>query len=84
MNYLYYATNYALYLTGTAFTFGYKRINGVVCPLDLSVAGLATAQLTVSTGYLPAKWGKTIPGYGAYSNNDGRLMYLKFNAAGIV
>jgi hypothetical protein len=67
MSYLYYYTNYVLYLTGSAFAYSYKRMNGIVCPLDISVAGLTTAALTLSTGYLPAKWGKTIPGYGAYS-----------------
>lgn len=83
MSYLYYYTNYAAYLTGTTFAYSYKRMNGVVCPLDLSVAGLGTAALTVSTGYLPAKWGKTLPGYGAYSQNNGQLMYINTNYATI-
>jgi hypothetical protein len=42
-------------------------MNGVVCPLDNSVASLATAALSISNGYLPSKWGRSIPGYGAYS-----------------
>lgn len=67
MNYLYSYTNYASYLNGVTFAYSYKKMNGVVCPLDLSVAGLGTAALTLSTGYLPSKWGKTLPGYGAYS-----------------
>lgn len=83
MNYLFYYTNYDLYLTGTTFAFKYKRMSGVVCTLDLSVTGLATAQLTISTGYLPSKWGKDIPGYGAYSNAGGHLLHLAKNAAPI-
>ncbi len=83
MNYLYYYTNYALYLSGTTFAYSYKKMNGIVCPLDLSVAGLSTAALTLSTGYLPAKWGKTIPGYGAYSQNNGQLLYINTNFASI-
>jgi len=83
MNYLYYKTNYALYLTGSTFSYSYKKMNGIVCPLDLSVTGLSTAQLTVSSGYLPAKWGKTIPGFGAYSQNNGQLLYVKTNWAAI-
>ncbi len=71
MKYLFYFTNYELYLTGTSFAYKYKKMSGVVCTLDLSVTGLATAQLTLSNGYLPAKWGKTIPGHGAYSNANG-------------
>lgn len=83
MNYLFYYTNYAAYLTGTAFAYSYKRMNGVVCPLDNSVAGLTTATLTVSNGYLPSKWGKKIPGFGAFSQNTGQLMYVKTNYANI-
>lgn len=79
MNYLYYFTNYALYLTGTAFSYSYKRMSGIVCPFDLVHTNLATAQLTISNAYLPAKWGKTIPGYGAYSNTNGQLLYLRGN-----
>jgi hypothetical protein len=83
MNYLFYYTNYAAYLTGTTFAFNYKRMNGVICPLDLSVAGLTTAALTLSNGYLPSKWGKTIPGFGGYSQNNGQLLYLNTNFAAI-
>ena len=83
MNYLFYYTNYAAYLGGTTFTYSYKMMNGVVCPLDLSVAGLSTAVLTMSSGYLPSKWGKTLPGYGAYSQNNGQLLYINTNYASI-
>ena len=79
MNYLYYYTNYNLFLTGTTFAFSYKRMSGVVCPTDITTAGLTTASLTVSNGYLPAKWGKTIPGNGAYSQNTGQLLYINTN-----
>lgn len=79
MNYLYYYTNYAAYLTGASFLYSYKRMSGLVCPLDSSVAGLTTAQLTVSNGYLPSKWGKKIPGFGAYSQNTGQLLYYRTN-----
>lgn len=83
MNYLFYFTNYDQYLTGISFSYKYKRMSGVVCTLDNSVTGLDAAQLTISTGYLPSKWGKDIPGFGAYSNSDGKLMYLKKNDAPI-
>jgi hypothetical protein len=83
MNYLFYYTNYDLYLTGITFAFKYKRMSGVVCTIDNTVTGLSTAQLTISTGYLPSKWGKDIPGYGAYSNSGGHIMYLAKNAAPI-
>jgi len=78
MSYLYYFTNYNLY-PGTAFVYSYKRMYGVVCVADLSVTGLATAALAVSTGYLPAKWGRTIPGFGAYSQNNGQLLSIRTN-----
>ncbi len=74
MKYLYYYTNYNLYLTGTVFSYSYKTMNGIVCPADISVAGLSSASLTISSGYLPSKWGKKIPGYGAYSQNNGQLI----------
>lgn len=83
MSYLYYYTNYAAYLTGLTFAYSYKRMNGVVCLLDLSVASLGSAVLTISTGYLPSKWGKTLPGYGAYSQNNGQLLYINSNYAAI-
>ncbi len=83
MSYLYYYTNYAQFITGTTFAYSYKKMTGIVCPLDQSVTGLSTASLTLSSGYLPAKWGKTIPGYGAYSQNTGRLMYINTNFAAI-
>jgi hypothetical protein len=74
MKYLYYYTNYNLYLTGSTFSNSYKTMNGIVCTADTSVTGLSTASLTISTGYLPSKWGKTIPGFGAYSQNTGQLI----------
>lgn len=83
MNYLFYYTNYAAYLSGTTFSYNYKKMSGVVCLLDSSVAGLTTATLTIATGYLPSKWGKTIPGNGAYSQNNGQLLYINSNFASI-
>jgi hypothetical protein len=79
MKYLFYSTNYAAYLTGSTFAYSYKKMSGIVCPIDLTNAGLGAASLTISNGYLPAKWGKTIPGFGAYSQNTGQLMYYKTN-----
>lgn len=79
MNYLYYYTNYNAYLTGTTFAYSYKKMNGIICPTDLSVTTVTTAALTISTGYIPSKWGKTLPGWGAYSQNTGHLLYLKNN-----
>ena len=78
LSYLFYTTNYAAYLTGSTFTYSYKEMKGVVCHCDLggSIGGL---YLTLSTGYLPSKWGKAIPGHGAISNNDGKLRYLRSN-----
>lgn len=80
MNYLFYYSNYEAYLTGITFDYKYKKMSGVVCTLDSSVAGLSTAQLTISTGYLPSKWGKDIPGHGAYSNSGGQLLHIAENA----
>ncbi len=67
MNYVYYNTNYNEYLTGSTFSYKYKRMNGIICPTDTSATGVTTASLFISTGYLPSKYGKTLPGYGAYS-----------------
>jgi hypothetical protein len=53
-------------------------MKGILCLVD-SANGVATSQLTISTGYIPTKWGLTIPGKGAYSQNDGRLLYLNSN-----
>jgi hypothetical protein len=55
-------------------------MNGIVCPTDLSTSTVGSATLTLSNGYLPSKWGKTLPGWGAYSQNSGHLLYLKSNA----
>lgn len=67
MSYVYYYTNYNQYLTGSVFTNKYKKMSGIICPTDTSATGLATASLSISTGYLPSKYGKTLPGNGAYS-----------------
>ena len=79
MSYLFYNTNYASYLTGQAFVYSYKKISGIVCPTDLSAGAMSSASVTVATGYLPSKWGKTPPGWGAYSQNTGHILYLKSN-----
>jgi hypothetical protein len=83
LSYLYYITNYAAFLTGTSFSSKYQRMNGIVCPLDSTIASLTTASLIVSSGYLPSKWGATIPGYGAYSQNLGQLLGMKTNSMNI-
>lgn len=78
MNYLYYITNYQAYLTGSTFTYSYKSMKGIVCNCD--TAGTITGlYLTISEGYIPSKWGKTIPGNGAISDNTGRLLYRNVN-----
>lgn len=81
MRYLYYNTNYFAYLNGISFAYSYKMINGVVCPLDMAGMSTGSAALTLSVGYLPAKWGKIFPGYGAYSQNNGQLLYINPNQA---
>ena len=68
--YLFYTTNYAAYLTGSAFTYSYKSMKGIVCHTDTS-GSITNVNLTIATGYLPSKWGKAIPGYGAVSQNTG-------------
>jgi len=77
LKYLHYTTNYASYLLGSTFTYSYKSMKGIVCHCDLS--GYTTLNLVISTGYIPSKWGITIPGYGAISQNTGRLLYLRSN-----
>jgi hypothetical protein len=54
-------------------------MKGIICPTDTSNTAITSATLTISTGVLPSKWGKTLPGYGAYSQNTGNLLYLKTN-----
>lgn len=74
LKYLFYTTNYAAYLTGSTFTYNYKFMTGVVCSCDVSGnIGSGTVNLTISTGYLPTKWGKSLPGYGAISVDTGGL-----------
>ena len=81
LSYLYYTTNYAAYLSsGTTFAYSYKLMKGVVCHCDLDGA-ITGLYLTLSNGYLPSKWGITIPGYGAISQHTGNLIYLKTNWA---
>jgi len=54
-------------------------MTGVVCNCDTS--GVITgATITLSTGYLPSKWGIQIPGSSGISQNVGHLVYLKDNA----
>lgn len=79
--YLYYYTNYAAYIATTSptFSYSYNKMKGIICPTDTSNTGITTAVLTISSGVLPSKWGKTLPGYGAYSQNTGNLLYLTTN-----
>lgn len=79
MNYLFYNTNYASYLTGQTFAYSYKKMSGIVCPIDSNGSTMSSASVTVATGYLPSKWGKTPPGWGAYSQNTGHILYLNSN-----
>jgi hypothetical protein len=73
---LYYSTNYAAYLSsGTTFTYSYQNMSGVVCSVG-STANINAATFNINNGYLPAAWGKIIPGYGAYSTNTGQLVDL--------
>ena len=78
MKYLLYQTNYDDYLTGSTFAYTYKDMKGVVCFADSGTA-VTSAQLTVSEGYIPAKWGLIIPGFGGYSSNTGNLYSRKTN-----
>ena len=81
-SYLFYTTNYAAYLTGTAFSYKYKIMKGVVCACD-TLGTITGLTLTISTGYIPSKWGVAIPGFGAVSQNTGNLLYLKSNFANV-
>lgn len=82
LKYLYYYTNYAAYLTGTAFSASYLEMTGVVCHCDL-LATITAATLTLSTGYLPSRWGITVPGYSAVSQHTGGILHLKANNVNI-
>lgn len=82
LKYLYYYTNYAAYLTGTAFSASYLEMTGVVCHCDLG-AGITSAALTLSTGYLPSRWGITVPGFSAVSQRTGGIIHLKANSVNI-
>ncbi len=78
-SYLFYITNYAAYIaSGTSFTYNYKIMKGFVCSCDSSGA-ITTLVLTIPTGYIPSKWGITLPGFGAISQNTGSLLYLNSN-----
>lgn len=80
LRYLFYTTNYAAYLSsGTAFVSSYLPMTGVVCHCDTTNT-ISGAVLTLSTGYLPSRWGVTVPGYSSVSSQDGTLLYLKTNA----
>lgn len=78
LSYLYYYTNYALYLTGTTFSSFYYLMTGIVCSCDLS-GSISTATLTASSVTLPANWGLNLPGYGAISDYDGSLKFINSN-----
>lgn len=54
----------------------------MVCHCDLS-GSITAAVLTLSTGYLPSKWGITVPGYSAVSQQNGALLYLSPNTVTI-
>jgi len=80
LKYLFYTTNYAAYLTGSTFTYSYKFMTGIVCSCDSKgTIGSGAVNLTISTGYLPTKWGKSLPGYGAISVDTGGLSYYNAN-----
>lgn len=57
-------------------------MKGVVCHADLS-GSISNVYLTLTNGYLPSKWGKAIPGYGAISQNTGGLIRLRSNYANV-
>lgn len=78
MTYLYYTTNYNAYLTGSTFAYSYKSMKGIVCNCDTSGA-ITGLYLSISEGYVPSRWGKSIPGFGAISNHLGGLLYLRTN-----
>lgn len=78
VNYLLYSTNYASYLAGSSFIYKYKNMNGVVCFTDNS-SSISSAQLTVANSTIPTRWGLTLPGTGAYSQNNGNLMVTNAN-----
>lgn len=73
IRYVYYYTNYDAISSGAVFVSSYKKMTGIVCLADSSNVVSTAKTLTIASSNLPAKWGKTIPGYGAYSSNDGRL-----------
>jgi hypothetical protein len=79
LSYLYYSTNYDAFLTGSTFTYGFKNMKGVVCPADTASVSASGKTLTIASSTLPSKWGKTIPGYGAYSANTGALSQINSN-----
>jgi hypothetical protein len=78
MGYLLYQTNYDDYLLGSSFTYTYKDMKGLVCFADISNT-VTSAMLIISEGYLPAKWGHVLPGWGGYSHYTGNLFSLKEN-----
>lgn len=78
LDYLLYETNYEDFLTGSTFAYTYKYMRGVACFADTGNA-VSSAQLTVSTSTMPSKWGLTFPGWGGYSQNNGRLVAKKSN-----
>jgi len=79
--YLYYYTNYAAYIATTSptFAYSYNKMKGIICPTDIPNTEITSAALTISSGVLPSKWGKNLPGYGSFSQNTGNLLYLKVN-----
>jgi hypothetical protein len=56
-------------------------MGGVVCFTDTNNS-ITSSVITVSPSSppLPSKWGLNLPGYGAYSQNDGNLLTLNTNS----
>ena len=80
MDYLLYPTNYEDFIdTSATFAYTYKNMKGVVCFCDTSAA-TSGSSLTFGTGYLPAKYGLFIPGWGGYSQSSGQLIRLNGNS----
>lgn len=57
-------------------------MTGVVCHCDL-LGTITTANITLSTGFLPSKWGITLPGFSAVSSQNGAIAYLRPNTVTI-
>ena len=66
-------------MTGSTFTSAFSKRTGVVCFADTGSVTRSSQTLTIPSTTLPSKWGKTIPGHGAYSDNNGGLTQLNPN-----